>query len=91
MYFHCAFSHTILTVAQNTQRGNFTIIPECYNVYLVVFPICASPDVCFEQPKSNNTKSVHPIGLSMLKLFFCSKLYSGNKYTETVSSFGFIL
>ena len=36
--FHCVLFHTILTVAQNTWRGNFTIIPECYSVYSVVFP-----------------------------------------------------
>ena len=32
------FFHTILTVAQNTQIAYLSIIPECYIVYLVVFP-----------------------------------------------------
>ena len=54
MYFHCIFIHTILTVAQNTLRVNFTVIPECYSIYLVVFPY-----------PSNN-----PIGLFILKLLF---------------------
>ena len=37
------FFHTILTVAQNTQMAYYTILPEHYNVYLVIFPICISP------------------------------------------------
>ena len=41
--FAFVFFHTILTVAQNTQIAYLTIIPECYIVYLVMFPICASP------------------------------------------------
>ena len=36
--FAFVFFHTILTVAQNTWIAYLTIIPECYVVYLVVFP-----------------------------------------------------
>ena len=50
MYFHCVFFHTILTVAWNTWRGNFTIIPEWYSISLVVFIIWTSL-VCFEHPR----------------------------------------
>ena len=89
MYFHCVFFYTILTMAQNTQRAYLTVIPECYSGYFVVFPICISPGM-FCTPQGDNTKNVHPIELVMLKLLFCSKLYSGSEYTDTVSSFGFI-
>ena len=42
MYFHL-YSHTILTVSKNTQMAHLLIIPECYSVHLVIFPICTSP------------------------------------------------
>ena len=35
-------------------------------------------------------ESIHPVELFILKLLFCSKLYSGSEYTDTVSTFGFI-
>ena len=87
MHIHCVFFHTILTMAQNIQRGNFTIFPESYSV---VFLICVSPGMCFECPSGNRTESVHPIELSILKLLFCSKLYSDSEYTDTVLLFGLI-
>ena len=43
MYVCCVFFHTILTVAQNTWMAPLSIIPECYSVYLNIFPICTSP------------------------------------------------
>ena len=90
MYFHCLFFHTTLTVAQNTQRANFTIIPECHSVNLVVF-LSVPPLVCSEHPYGDNTESIHPTELFILQLLFHSKLYSGGEYTNTVLSFGFIL
>ena len=50
MYFCCVFFHTILTVAQNIQMDHLTIIPDCYNVYLVIFPTCASPGGVLNTP-----------------------------------------
>ena len=91
MYFDFVFFHTILTVAQNTLRGNLTIIPECYSFSLVVFPICACPGVSFQHPQTNRTKFYHhPIELSILKLLFWSKLDRYSEYTDNVSLFGFI-
>ena len=77
MYFHCVFFHIILTVVQNTQRTNFAIIPKCYSVYLVVFAW-----ECLSTPGA--------IELFLLKLLFCSKLYSGSEYTDTVLLFDFM-
>ena len=50
MYFYCVFFHTIHTVAQKTRRANFTIIPECYSVILLLFPSLL-PVGCFKHPK----------------------------------------
>ena len=69
-------------------RGNFTIIPECYSVYLVVFATCTSLG-CFEHPRVIVLK-VYPIEVFILKLLSCSKLYSDSEYTDTVLPFGFI-
>ena len=83
MYFHCLFFHVILTVAQNTQRANVTIIPECYNVSLVVFSSVPSLGV-FWEPQGNNTESIYLIQLFIPKFLLWSKLYSGNEYTDIV-------
>ena len=69
--FSFVFFHPILTVAQNTGMAHLLIIPDCYSVYLVVFPICVSPEGCFEHPRVLILKSVHPIEVS-LNLLFCS-------------------
>ena len=61
MYFHCVFFHTILTVAQDIQRGNFIIFPECYSVLLVVFSPLHLPWMCFKELQGNSTESVHTI------------------------------
>ena len=61
MYFCCAFFYTILTVAQNTQRGNFIIIPECYIVSLVYFDHLYSPGVYHAISKTDSVKYFHPI------------------------------
>ena len=50
----------MLTVTQKTQRGNFTIIPGCYSVSLVVFPICASPGCILSAPRMIVLK-VYPV------------------------------
>ena len=44
------FFHTILTVEQNTWMAYYTILPECYSIYLVIFIICTSPEGCFIHP-----------------------------------------
>ena len=54
------------------------------------FSLLYLPWECFEHPQGDYTKSVHLIELFILKLLFCSKLYSGSEYTNTVSLFGFI-
>ena len=88
MYFYCIFFHTILIVAQNAQRYNFTIIPECYSVSSVMFMICTSPGVCFVCLQTNSTKFISPIVIHSKYLFWL-KLYSDSEYTDTVSLFGF--
>ena len=62
------FFHTILTVAQNTRMAYYTILPECYSIYLVIFTICASPEGCFVHPKGGNTHLVHPKGYTPIIL-----------------------
>ena len=58
------FFHTILTVAQNTQMAHLAFIPECYSVYLVIFPICISLEVFWEHswcqyPKCPSNRGFH--------------------------------
>ena len=71
MYLHLySFFHTILTGAQNTWIAHLSIIPECYSVYLVIFPICTSCEGAFEHPQGANVQSVHPIEIYLLNLLF---------------------
>ena len=65
--FAFVFCHTILTEAQNTQMAYLSIIPECYIVYLVVFPLCASPGGCFIHSLGDVIQIVHPIEVYLLK------------------------
>ena len=46
------FFYTILTVPQNTWIVHLPIKPECYSVYLVIFPVCTSSGMCFSTPGS---------------------------------------
>ena len=39
----------------------YTVLPECYSVYLVIFTICASPEGCLSNLWGEDTLLVHPI------------------------------
>ena len=69
--FAFVFFHTILTVAQNTQMAYYTILPECYSVYLVIFTICASPGGCSWAPTGGKYPNCPPNrGISSKSLVF---------------------
>ena len=66
------FFHTILTVEENTQIAHLSDIPECYNVYLVVFPSVPPLEGAFEHPQGTNTQIFNPIEVYLLSLLFLS-------------------
>ena len=46
----CILSYYTYSVTEYSDSLFFSIVPECYSVYLVVFPICASPGRCSLAP-----------------------------------------
>ena len=59
----CAFvfSHSIHTVAQNTQMTIIQFYLNANSVYVVIYTICTSPEGCFVHPLGEVTLLVHPI------------------------------
>ena len=44
------YSFILYLVAQNTWMPYYTLLPECYSVYLVIFTIYTSLEGCFVHP-----------------------------------------
>ena len=85
MYLHLYSFILYLQWYRILEISHLSIIPECYSVYLVIFPICAFPlRGTFEHPQGANTQCAHAIEVYQSKSFVLTLnvqfLSTGNLY-----------